>query len=65
MSRMSELVIDIQEDLEKGILSFAEIAAKHEVPASWVSEVAVEYATQGSEEPTWDYTMENDYMDDY
>ena len=63
MSRMSELVIDIQEDLEKGILSFAEIARKYEVPASWVSEVAVEYATQG--EPTWDYTIENDYMDDY
>lgn len=59
MSRMSELFIGIQEDLEKGILSFSEIAAKHEVPASWVSEVAVEYATQ------WDYTMENDYMDDY
>lgn len=59
MSRMSELAIDIQEDLEKGILSFAEIARKYEVPASWVSEVAVECATQ------WDYTMENDYMDDY
>lgn len=59
MSRMSELFIGIQEDLEKGILSFSEIAAKHEVPASWVSEVAMECATQ------WDYTMENDYMDDY
>ena len=57
MSRMSELVIDIQEDLEKGILSFSEIAAKHEVPASWVSEVAKAMQDQ--------YIIENDYMDDY
>jgi len=39
MSRMSDLLIDIQEDLEEGILSFAEIAAKYEVPVSWVVEV--------------------------
>jgi hypothetical protein len=36
---MSDLLIDIQEDLEEGILSFAEIAAKYEVPVSWVVEV--------------------------
>lgn len=57
MSRMNELAIDIQEDLEKGILSFAEIAAKHEVPSSWVSEVAKALQDQ--------YIIENDYMDDY
>lgn len=39
MSRMSDLLIDIQCDLEEGILSFAEIAAKHDVPISWVVEV--------------------------
>ena len=39
MSRMSDLLIDIQEDLDEGILSFAEIAAKYEVPVSWVVEV--------------------------
>lgn len=39
MSRMSELLIDIQEDLDEGILSFAEIAAKYEVPVTWVVEV--------------------------
>lgn len=59
MSRMSELVIDIQEDLEKGILSFAEIAAKHEVPSSWVVEVA------DAMRETDQYIIENDYMDDY
>ena len=59
MSRMNELAIDIQEDLEKGILSFAEIAAKHEVPSSWVVEVA------DAMRETDQYIMENDYMDDY
>ena len=59
MSRMNELAIDIQEDLEKGILSFAEIAAKHEVPASWVVEVA------DAMRETDQYIIENDYMDDY
>lgn len=39
MSRMSDLMIDIQEDLDEGILSFAEIATKHDVPVSWVVEV--------------------------
>jgi len=39
VSRMSELLIDIQEDLDEGILSFAEIAAKYEVPVTWVVEV--------------------------
>ena len=39
VSRMSDLAIDIQCDLEEGILSFAEIAAKYEVPITWVVEV--------------------------
>ena len=39
MSRMSDLAIDIQCDLEEGILSFAEIADKYEVPVTWVVEV--------------------------
>ena len=59
MSRMSELAIDIQEDLEKGILSFAEIARKYEVPASFVEDtekMVIEFNQS---------IMENDYMDDY
>ena len=57
MSKMNDLCIQIQEDLEAGKLSFAEIAAKHEVPSSWVSEVAKALQDQ--------YIIENDYMDDY
>lgn len=40
MSRMSDLAIDIQCDLEDGELSFAEIAERHDVPINWVVEVA-------------------------
>jgi phytoene/squalene synthetase len=39
MSKMSNLYISIQEDLEDGKLTFAEIARKHEVPTEWVQEV--------------------------
>lgn len=46
MSKMSELVYAIQEDLDAGILSFSAIAEKHEVPVSWVNEVYNEYVPQ-------------------
>jgi len=44
MSKMGELLYEIQEDLAAGILSFKAIAEKHDVPLSWVMEVANEYA---------------------
>ena len=59
MSKMNNLFISIQEDLEAGKLSFAEIASKHEVPSSWVVEVA------DAMRETDQYIIENDYMDDY
>lgn len=34
---MRDVVIAIQEDIEAGILSFASIARKHNVPISWVN----------------------------
>ena len=55
MSRMSNLVIAIQEDIEAGLLSFDEIAAKHEVPYDWVDEVAVEMTNQ------YDESMDGDF----
>jgi hypothetical protein len=48
MSKVSELNISIQEDIMDGRLSFAEIAAKHEVPLSWVDEVVGEMVEQES-----------------
>jgi hypothetical protein len=36
MSKMSDLILDIYEEIEKGELSFQQIANKYEVPLSWV-----------------------------
>lgn len=36
MSKMSDLILDIYEDIERGELSFQQIANKYEVPLSWV-----------------------------
>ena len=46
MSRMSQLVLDIQDEIAAGLLSFQEIATKYQVPLSWVDEVACEMADQ-------------------
>jgi hypothetical protein len=54
MSKMSNLVLEIQEDLEAGILSFAEIAFKHECPISWVEDVHQEMVA---------YMVDQDYLD--
>ena len=44
MSKVSNLFIDLEMEIECGELSFAEIAAKYEVPRSWVDEVARQIA---------------------
>ena len=50
MSKMSELMIDIQEDIQLGVLSFPAIAAKHHVPLSWVNEAWEALCEQEAEE---------------
>ncbi len=55
MSKMSNLMISIQEDLNAGRLSFAEIAAKHEIPLDWVDAAASEMADQ------YDESMDGDF----
>ena len=55
MSKMSNLMIAIQEDLNTGRLSFAEIATKHEIPLDWVDSVANEMADQ------YDDSMDGDH----
>jgi hypothetical protein len=42
MSTINNLIIDIQDELRSGQLSFAEIAMKFECPLSWVDTVAQE-----------------------
>lgn len=46
MSRMSELHFDITEELVLDRLTRFEIAAKFEVPVSWVDEVAEDMAME-------------------
>ena len=55
MSKMSNLMIAIQEDLNAARLSFAEIATKHEVPLDWVDSVANEMADH------YDESMDGDF----
>ena len=62
MGKMKNLVLDIQDDIADGRLSFHAIAAKHSVPFSWVDEVAKEMARQDTE---LDYIIENDYQDEF
>jgi hypothetical protein len=62
MSRMSDLMIDIQNDINRGELSFHQIADKHLVPFSWVDAAAMEMIQQAYDN---DYIVDNDYFDDY
>ena len=62
MSRISDLMIDIQRDIELGELSFHQIADKHLVPFSWVDAAALEMIQQAYDN---DYIVDNDYNDDY
>lgn len=58
MSRMSDLILDIQEDIEAGILSFADIAKKYEVPLSWVDDVCLEMMNYPQD--SYDDSMDGD-----
>ena len=49
MSKMSDLSLDIQEAIEAGELTFAQIAAKYEVPIDWVECVSDGLALQYAE----------------
>ena len=55
MSRMSQLVLDIQDEIAAGLLSFQEIATKYQVPLSWVDEVWTELTDQ------YDDSMDGDF----
>ena len=60
MSKVSDLMIDLQEEIESGFLTFEQIAAKYEVPLSWVDEAAkqlvaeAEYDGQPDEAQEWE-----------
>lgn len=55
MSNMSELFTEIQEDIQLGLLSFPDIAVKHNVPMSWVHEAWAALCDQEAEEELRDH----------
>ena len=59
MSKMSDLQISIQEDIQAGLLSFAEIATKYNMPMSWVEHAADELAEQ--EAYQYNESMDGDF----
>jgi hypothetical protein len=46
MGRMNNLIMDLQEAIRGGYMSFHEIAQRFEVPYDWVLTVAEEMAEQ-------------------
>ena len=46
---MSDLMIDLQDEIRLGSLSFVEIARKYQVPASWVNEAWDQLCQQEAE----------------
>jgi len=46
---MSDLMIDLQDEIRLGSLSFAEIARKYQVPTSWVNEAWDQLCQQEAE----------------
>ncbi len=71
MSKMGEMIIDIQNDLIEGKLSFAQIAAKYSVDASWVEDAWLamdEAMNELANDPRVidgfdSYVADNDYFD--
>lgn len=56
MGKVSDLFIQLEEAIEAGKLTFAEIAMEYEVPRSWVDEVAKQLAERLADEGLEDLT---------
>lgn len=50
MGKLKQLITEIQEDIEGGVLSFQKIADFYGVPVSWVDETAAKMAKEYSNE---------------
>lgn len=57
MARISSLIFDLQTDILEGTLSFQNIAAKHNVPVSWVDEANEDL---NAEDAYYDYDRADD-----
>jgi len=64
MTAMNELHMAIGEEIERGELSFRQIAIVYEVSYATVEAIAREIAEQVALDDS-DYIADNDYFDDY
>ena len=63
---MRDLIIGIQEDIQLGVLSFREIALKHNVPFAWVNEAWDMLCEQEAEEEQFNHDhLERDCDEPY
>ena len=50
MGKLKQLITEIQEDIEGGVLSFQKIADFYGVPVSWVDEAAADLSVKYTKE---------------
>lgn len=60
---MSDLMIDLQDEIRLGVLSFQEIARKYEVPVSWVQEAWEELCEQEHQEAEMEASYSHDHLE--
>jgi hypothetical protein len=61
---MGSLIYDIQEEIERGDLSFHQIAEKYHVPFDWVDTIAVELQQELAYIGEWENYMNQSCRED-
>ena len=62
---MRDVIIGIQEDIERGLMTFQQIANKHRVPLEWVDIACGELMQQYQDQTNDDWYDEQYELNDY
>ncbi len=62
---MRDVIIGIQEDIERGLLTFQQIANKHRVPLEWVDVACGELMQQYQDQTNDNWYDEQYELNDY
>ena len=62
---MRDVIIGIQEDIERGLLTFQQIANKHRVPLEWVDIACGELMQQPQDQTNDNWYDEQYELNDY
>lgn len=62
---MRDVIISIQEDIERGLLTFQQIANKHRVPLEWVDIACGELMQQYQDQTNDNWYDEQYELNDY